>query len=219
MSEMFQDDGNTSKEAKGHSVLPGFLEKPCWFKDLSCVSSPNKDPVFGLMDLHSGYMLCRTEAEYEQLMREKYMMAVAHDCQYCPFLQCERDYCDEWSSYCHLFHCDLDSLAYIDDFADCCMTRGYAFGELSFRAGHKNNRYRRRRNRKDIRRALKGVYGKHKQLKKFERRTSRLYYLRYPDNLHQAAVERAFRASLKQAVEHLVQLYRRKNKLTKPKET
>lgn len=211
LSSLFSDDGNTRKEKRGHSVLPAFLYEPHWYRDLS--HSDNPILSFGLMDIRSGSILCRTEEDYEQAMREKYMQAICHECSYCPFLHCTQNYGGDWDSYCHLFSADLDELSSLQDgeFDDRCMAYGYAFGELSTKAGHKNNRYRGRKHRKNIRRALKGVYGVHQRLKKFERRMSRIYYV--PVSGNRRDVERALTQSLKQGAEQLVALYRKKNKL------
>lgn len=216
LNSLFSDDGNTWKEKRGHSVLPAFLYEPHWYKDQSDPDNPVVS--FGLMDIRSGSVLCPTEEDYEQVMREKYIKAICHECHYCPFLSCTKNYGDDWDSYCCLFSSDIAELGYVTEleFEDRCMTFGYAFGELSTKSGHKNNRYRSRKYRKSIRKALKGVYGVHKRLKKFERRTSRLYHVRLSNNKQD--VERAFVQSIKQAAEQLVALYRKKNKLKEPKE-
>ena len=212
LSSLFSDDGNTRREKRGHSVLPAFLYEPHWYRDLSNPDNPVVS--FGIMDIRSGGISCRTEEDYEWLMREKYMQAICHECSYCPFLHCTQNYGGDWDSHCRLFSADLDALVYEKDgaFEDRCMTYGYSFGEISTKPGHKNNRYRGRKNRKNIRRALKGVYGVYQRLKKFERRMSRIYYVRVSGNRRD--VERALTQSLKQGSEQLVALYRKKNKLS-----
>lgn len=211
LSSLFTDDGNTEKEKRGHSVLPAFLYAPHWYKD--CNHPDNPIVSFGLIDIRSGSMLCSSEEDYEQMMREKYMQAICHECNYCPFLSCAQNYGGDYDSYCHLFSADLDELGYTTsmEFEDRCMAYGYAFGELSSKSGHKNNRYRGRKYRKNIRRALKGVYGTYQRLKKFERRTSRIYYARTSGCKRN--VELAFTKSIKQATEQLVALYRKRNNL------